>query len=102
MLLDKGDNRSETLDLKFNLRNFPRKELRTVDVITNNAPAFFFGALMFNFVIQLGQIVNEKELKLRDYMNIMGLKVSDEISKNSLNPYSHLFIGLLGGSLTLS
>jgi hypothetical protein len=30
---------------------------------------------MFNFVIQIGQIVTEKENKLREGMNIMGLKV---------------------------
>lgn len=59
-----------------NTRPFARPPLRTIDVISNNGPAFFFAALMFNFVIQLGQIVSEKELKLRDYMNIMGLKAS--------------------------
>ncbi len=46
-------------------------------VIGTNGPAFFFGSMMFNFVIQVGQIVAEKENKLREYMNIMGLKVSD-------------------------
>lgn len=30
---------------------------------------------MFNFVIQIGQIVTEKEFKLRESMRVMGLLV---------------------------
>ena len=42
---------------------------------------------MFNFVIQLGQIVNEKELKLREYMRLMGLKVHLSLfTQLDLNP----------------
>ncbi|GAM20834.1 hypothetical protein SAMD00019534_040090 [Acytostelium subglobosum LB1] len=51
-------------------------ELVIRDIIGDMGPIFFFAALMFNVVIQLGQIVLEKELKLREGMNMMGLKDS--------------------------
>ncbi|EFA83624.1 hypothetical protein PPL_02690 [Heterostelium album PN500] len=55
---------------------FPHPELVVEDIIKDMGPIFFFAALMFNVVIQLGQIVLEKELKLREGMNMMGLKDS--------------------------
>lgn len=78
------------MDYNVNMLPFPHPAIITVNgkdfqkriiklikfsVVRDNGPAFFFGALMFNFVIQLGQIVTEKELHLRDYMQLMGLKV---------------------------
>lgn len=32
---------------------------------------------MFNFVIQIGQIVTENQFKLRESMKVMGLRVSN-------------------------
>lgn len=55
---------------------FPHPTLATTDVIGTVGPYFFFGALMFNFVIQIGQIVTENEFKLRESMKVMGLRVS--------------------------
>jgi hypothetical protein len=55
---------------------FPHPELVTIDIVGNTGPFFFFGALMFNFVIQIGSIVSEKQNKLRESLRIMGLKVS--------------------------
>lgn len=43
--------------------------------INNNGPFWFFAALMFFFVVGLGNILNEKENKLREIMKIMGLYV---------------------------
>lgn len=40
-----------------------------------NGPGWFFAALMFNFVAGLNLLVQEKEMKLRDIMKIMGLYV---------------------------
>lgn len=54
---------------------FPHPTLATTDVIGTVGPFFFFGALMFNFVIQIGQIVTENEFKLRESMKVMGLRV---------------------------
>src|SRR4051812_9408212 len=42
-------------------------------VIGEQGPTWFFAALMFNFVVGVGAIVQEKELKLRAIMQIMGL-----------------------------
>eukprot|EP01113_Clastostelium_recurvatum_P005090 TRINITY_DN1226_c0_g1_i1.p1 TRINITY_DN1226_c0_g1~~TRINITY_DN1226_c0_g1_i1.p1 ORF type:complete len:879 (-),score=247.94 TRINITY_DN1226_c0_g1_i1:81-2717(-) len=61
---------------KVSLNPFPHPQLRINDVIATNGPAFFFAALMFNVVIQVGYIVTEKEFKLREGMNVMGLKDS--------------------------
>eukprot|EP01116_Phalansterium_solitarium_P019772 TRINITY_DN564_c0_g1_i1.p1 TRINITY_DN564_c0_g1~~TRINITY_DN564_c0_g1_i1.p1 ORF type:complete len:832 (+),score=308.60 TRINITY_DN564_c0_g1_i1:104-2599(+) len=65
-----------SLNYAVDLASFPHPELVTDDIIGQNGPAFFFGALMFNLVIQTGRIVSENELKLREGMRIMGLKDS--------------------------
>ena len=56
-----------------NLIEFPHEQLESIDIIGNNGPIFIFAALIVNFVIALGQIVTEKELKLRANLKIMGL-----------------------------
>eukprot|EP01133_Synstelium_polycarpum_P001084 gene1084-1230_t len=61
---------------KIDFTEYAHPELVIQDVIGDMGPTFFFAALMFNVVIQLGQIVLEKELKLREGMNMMGLKDS--------------------------
>lgn len=53
-------------------------------VIGENGPIWFFAALIVNFVISLGQIVTEKELKLRESMKIMGLYVINYTLKHFL------------------
>lgn len=45
-------------------------------VIQMAGPVFFFCPPMLVFIILLNTIVNEKEKKLRQGMNIMGLSVS--------------------------
>jgi hypothetical protein len=60
---------------------FPHPELVTLDIVGMTGPYFFFGALMFNFVIQVGAIVSEKQNKLREILRVMGLKVCQYISK---------------------
>eukprot|EP01132_Coremiostelium_polycephalum_P010315 gene10315-12659_t len=62
-----------SLAYKFDFTEYAHPELVIRDVIAQMGPTFFFAALMFNVVIQLGQIVKEKELKLREGMNMMGL-----------------------------
>ncbi|KNC47836.1 ATP-binding cassette transporter [Thecamonas trahens ATCC 50062] len=64
------------LEYRVDLLPFAHPELISYDVVGELGPAFFFAALMFNFVIQLGRVVAEKEAKLREGMNIMGLKSS--------------------------
>jgi hypothetical protein len=60
---------------------FPHPELVTLDIVGMTGPYFFFGALMFNFVIQVGAIVSEKQNKLREILRVMGLKVRRIIQK---------------------
>ena len=49
---------------------FPHPTIGSSDEITIAGPSFFFVALMFNFVIQMGQIVTEKEFLLRQGMEV--------------------------------
>ena len=42
----------------------------TTDEVSRTGPTFFFGALMFNFVMQVGQIVAEREFLLRQGMEV--------------------------------
>ena len=62
-------------------------DLLTCDpVVAEQGPVFFFGALCFNSVLQLGmlvgimilsgQIVLEKEVHLRESMSVMGMRDS--------------------------
>ncbi|KAF2073005.1 hypothetical protein CYY_005683 [Polysphondylium violaceum] len=62
-------------NLKYNIDfiEYAHPELFINDAIATMGPIFFFASLLFNVVIQLGQIVKEKELKLREGMNMMGL-----------------------------
>lgn len=55
------------------LVKFPHPEVLTTNIIGENGPLWFFAALMFNFVVGLGNIVSEKENKLRAIMKLMGL-----------------------------
>lgn len=71
---------------------FPHPTLATTDVIGTVGPFFFFGALMFNFVIQIGQIVTENEFKLRESMKVMGLRVSFIGSRSFFLPYLELLL----------
>ncbi|KYQ89172.1 ABC transporter A family protein [Tieghemostelium lacteum] len=71
-------NLTNNPNLNYNIdyAEFAHPELVVADVIQDLGGLFFFASLMFNVVIQLGQIVKEKELKLREGMNMMGLKDS--------------------------
>ncbi len=62
-----------TLPYRLTEAGYPRPALIPTDVVRTSGGIFFFGALMFNVVIQLGQIVYEKERKLREGMKVMGL-----------------------------
>mmetsp|Transcript_34256 Transcript_34256/g.55413 ORF Transcript_34256/g.55413 Transcript_34256/m.55413 type:complete len:1506 (+) Transcript_34256:171-4688(+) len=64
------------LDFTITRVGFPHPELTAASAVALYGPVFIFGAIMFNFVIQLGQIVREKELKLREGMRQMGLRDS--------------------------
>ena len=55
-------------------------------MIGQNGPIFIFAAMIVNFVIALGQIVAEKEFKLRESMKIMGLYVLSFTSYNTDHP----------------
>lgn len=66
----------DDFDYKPSLLQFPHPALSAVDIISTSGPSFFLGCLMFNLVIQLGQIVAEKEFNLRQAMTVVGLKDS--------------------------
>ncbi len=67
------DDLSALFELNVNTIDFPHPALISVDVVGQSGPAFFLGCLMFNFVIQMGQLVTEKELRLREAMTVVGL-----------------------------
>jgi hypothetical protein len=50
-LIDGGNQSS--LNFDYNYAQFPHPELQPEDVISTAGPIFFFGSLMFNFVIQV-------------------------------------------------
>jgi len=60
-LLDADSNLSWTVGLK----EFPHPAIKTLSIVGSTGPTFFLAAAMFGFVMQLGSIVAEKELKLR-------------------------------------
>jgi hypothetical protein len=61
------------LSLHYAMRRSPQPLLAPSDLIGTTGSVFFFAALMFNFVVQVGAIVREKEDHLREQMTIMGL-----------------------------
>jgi ABC-type multidrug transport system permease subunit len=67
---------SSSFSLDVNLVEFPHPQLINTNIIGTSGPAFFLGCLMFNFVIQMGQLVTEKELRLREAMSVVGLQDS--------------------------
>ncbi|CAA6672740.1 unnamed protein product [Spirodela intermedia] len=55
------------------LKEFAHPAIQTFSAVGNAGPTFFFAMAMFTFVFQIGSLVTEKELKLRQAMSIMGL-----------------------------
>ena len=68
---------STTLTSKISTMGFPKSKPRFLanSIIQMAGPVFFFCPPMLIFIVTLNQIVREKELKLRQGMNIMGLSV---------------------------
>lgn len=57
----------------YDLYPFAHPELILSSIVSSVGRFFFFGALMFNFVVQISNIAVEKELHLRESMRVMGL-----------------------------
>ncbi|XVF11965.1 hypothetical protein REPUB_Repub08aG0074000 [Reevesia pubescens] len=55
------------------LKEFPHPAMHTLSAIALVGPTFFLAIAMFSFVFQIGSLVSEKELKLRQAMTMMGL-----------------------------
>ena len=68
-ILDANPNFPWTVGLK----EFAHPVIETFSIIGQVGHTFFLAAPMFRFVIQLGSIVTEKELKFRQAMSIMGI-----------------------------
>lgn len=64
------------IDFDFNYAPYAHPALAPEDVVSSVGATFYFGALMFNFVIQLSQIVMEKELHLRQTIKQIGVSDS--------------------------
>ncbi|KAF9605783.1 hypothetical protein IFM89_018449 [Coptis chinensis] len=54
-------------------KEFAHPAVRTFSSVGTIGPTFFLAIAMFGFVFQIGSLVIEKELKLRQAMSIMGL-----------------------------
>ncbi|PIA27922.1 hypothetical protein AQUCO_07400038v1 [Aquilegia coerulea] len=54
-------------------KEFAHPAVDTFSVVGMVGPTFFLAIAMFGFVFQIGSLVTEKELKLRQAMSIMGL-----------------------------
>ena len=57
----------------YSISKYPHPQLPAINIIATVGPSVIFAAVMFNLVIQVGWIVLEKELKLRETMRVMGL-----------------------------
>ncbi|EOY21765.1 ABC transporter A family member 2 isoform 2, partial [Theobroma cacao] len=55
------------------LKEFPHPAMETLAALALVGPTFFLAIAMFSFVFQIGSLVSEKELKLRQAMTMMGL-----------------------------
>ncbi|KAK9090668.1 hypothetical protein Sjap_023845 [Stephania japonica] len=55
------------------LKEFAHPALRSFSAMSLVGPTFFLAIAMFGFVFQMGSLVAEKELKLRQAMSMMGL-----------------------------
>ncbi|KAI4374544.1 hypothetical protein MLD38_012526 [Melastoma candidum] len=55
------------------LKEFAHPAIETFSSVGTVGPAFFLATAMFSFVLQIGSLVAEKELKLRQSMTLMGL-----------------------------
>ncbi|KAJ1401643.1 P-loop containing nucleoside triphosphate hydrolase [Sesbania bispinosa] len=55
------------------LKEFAHPARSPFSAVGSIGPAFFLAIAMFNFVLQMSSLVTEKELKLRQAMNVMGL-----------------------------
>lgn len=55
------------------LKEFAHPATSTFSAVSQAGPTFFLSIAMFGFVFQIGSLVTEKELKLRQAMSIMGL-----------------------------
>ncbi|XVF51954.1 hypothetical protein PTKIN_Ptkin04bG0225500 [Pterospermum kingtungense] len=54
-------------------KEFPHPAMETFSTMALVGPTFFLAIAMFGFVFQIGSLVTEKELKLRQAMTMMGL-----------------------------
>ncbi|XP_044477584.1 ABC transporter A family member 2-like [Mangifera indica] len=55
------------------LKEFAHPAMELFNVVGSIGPSFFLAAAMFGLVFQIGSLVTEKELKLRQAMTMMGL-----------------------------
>ncbi|KAK2663995.1 hypothetical protein Ddye_002569 [Dipteronia dyeriana] len=55
------------------IKEFAHPAVETFSAVATAGPTFFLAIAMFGFVFQISSLVTEKELKLRQAMNMMGL-----------------------------
>jgi len=67
---------STTTTFDYGWQSYAHPEIQPTDVVSTFGPVFYLGALMFNVVIQLGQLVMEKELHLFQVLKQMGVSDS--------------------------
>eukprot|EP01088_Endostelium_zonatum_P016705 TRINITY_DN4623_c0_g1_i1.p1 TRINITY_DN4623_c0_g1~~TRINITY_DN4623_c0_g1_i1.p1 ORF type:complete len:965 (+),score=237.77 TRINITY_DN4623_c0_g1_i1:83-2977(+) len=64
------------MTVNISMVRYPHEELMVYNIIASGGPFFFFGAIMFNVVVAVMQIVSEKEARLRIFTKLMGLSDS--------------------------
>lgn len=66
--------RTPSLDIKYSHRRFPQLGYKGGQgAIEENGPAFFYCGIMFQFIVLLYNICNEKDLRLRQGLKTVGL-----------------------------
>ena len=65
---------ASTARIKASFKDFPHPALSfSLDVVEEFGASFFFMAVSFNFIVQLRNLVSEKQYKLRDAMKQIGM-----------------------------
>ena len=65
---------SDTARIKASFKDFPHPALEfALDVVERFGASFFFMAVSFNFIVQVRNLVSEKQYTLRDAMKQIGM-----------------------------
>lgn len=92
-----------SIEWSVTFKEFAHPQLATSSIVATGAPVSFLAATMIGFVIQMGNLVDEKEQRLRQAISIMGLLDSAywlswllwEITLALISSILYIFLGMM-------